>query len=295
MSREAAQSLFGGAALRRGHGLAGEAVQHVVQEPLSAAIEGDGGVHIARARRQQVRDHRAFAAAQRHDLTVAQGAPQLRQHGVQVAGALLQVVALQIGGGTIGTLGIPVVGQGIVDAVLFHGQQVGLRPGADQVALDDSDPGHAVAVRALDDQQQPVRPARGIARLQVVADARAVVAGQLAGGRLGMGAGGEEDAGQAENEVDSLHVFAVPRGGASRVAAPATRRSRARWPRPVRAASLCLRRASCRPTNACGWTCRAAGRAVPRCAVHRAGWPTAAPDGRAPRRSARCLPAARTA
>ena len=34
------------------------------------------------------------------------------------------------------------------------------------VALDDSDPGHAVAVRALDDQQQPVRPARGIARLQ---------------------------------------------------------------------------------------------------------------------------------
>ena len=85
-------------------------------------------------------------------------------------------------------------------------------------------------------------------------------------------------AGQAEKEVDSLHACAVRARRRVSRGVPAAR-SRARWPRPVRAASLCLRRASCRPTNACGWTCRAAGRAVPRCAVHRAGWPTAAPDG----------------
>ena len=105
MPSEAAQSLFGGAALRGGHGFAGETVQHIVQEPLSAAIEGDGGVHIARVRRQQVRNHRAFAAAQRHDPTVALGAPQFRQHGVQVAGALLRAVVLRYAAGQSGRSG----------------------------------------------------------------------------------------------------------------------------------------------------------------------------------------------
>lgn len=195
---EATQSLDGLRLLGRWRIARRDAVQHVLQEPAPAAIEGDAGIHQAAPGRQQVRHHRAFAAAHGHYPAIPLLPAQQADEGCVIAHALVKVVVPQISGRAVGPFAAVVVPvrQGDLDAVLVDREQIGAWQGMPQVPVDGAIVRHAVAVGALRHHQQAVGGPRRVVPLQVVGDGRTIRPRQeILPGRLGLrGQPGEQRA-----------------------------------------------------------------------------------------------------